>query len=430
MPEGLTTHITCRGGGQPAYRRRNALTRRIAVAGTIASTIPAARDGLLGFISEQIETAVGEVYTTSAAKEVAALALQIITGDIDYTLAVKLLGCTPSALQGSGSNRSTIAMGRWGEIDDASAHWKRDVPHAMGVLATILAVVWGTAAGGPLGSPGFGLVAWARIITNVLPASKATEVFVDLFAQASAQAHRLRTKPGESKVNWPRYVDSIGSRKYHPLLIELNAEEAAQRMVSAAAATAAAKSKKGGGGGNGGSGGNGGNGGNGGGGNDTASTGDKRGKPGVPKGTAGPVGAPGVRAGKRAAREEAYQARHSDADSPAPSPAKGAADTGGGKAQDWVPDFAVDSITKFIDKQEQRGAVDAFEYLCRQANPTGANTDLPCAFAALAKCNTPADRPCRTCARQSQMTTPTPVPAGAVARVKAACVAAIASRIN
>lgn len=358
----------------------------------------------------------GEIYTTTASAEIAKLSLQIISGDIDYTLAVKLLGCTPSALQGTGSNSSTIAAGRWGVVDDDGGHWMRDVPHAMGVLAPILAVVWGNAAGGPVGKPGFGLNAWARIVTNVLPASKAKEVFVDLFAQAAAQAVRLRTKGGEGKVDWPLYVDSIGPRKYHALLVELNAEQAASRMVAAAAAKKSPKEKPAGdGGGDGGSGGNG------------AEAGSKRNKNGTPKET-GPVtvGEPGSRDAKRAARQAAHQARVDDPNDPKKgSPAKGKQ---AGKG-DW-PDFAKGSISKFVDKFEQRGAVDAFEYLCKQADPSINTLDMPCAFAALAKCNAPADRPCRSCTRQAQMTTPTPIPAGAVARVKAACDDYVAGRIT
>jgi hypothetical protein len=405
---------------QPAYRRRIALLRRIAVAGTIASNVPAARDGLLGYIVGEVEAAVGEIYTTTAAAEIAKLGLQIITGDIDYALAVKLLGCTPSALQGTGSNSSTIAAGRWGVVDDDGGHWMRDVPHAMGVLAPILAVVWGNAAGGPVGKPGFGLASWARIVTNVLPSSKAKEVFVDLFAQAAAQAVRLRTKLGESKVDWPQYVDSIGPRKYHALLIELNAEHAAARMVAAAASKKQPKEKGGGGGG----------GGEGGGGGTGAEPGGKRNKDGTPKGTPGPVGLPGEREPKRLARQAAYQARVDDPNDPAgkgsPAAAKGKQ---GGRA-DWTPDFAKGSITKFVDKHEQRGAVDAFEYLCKQANPACSMLDMPCAFAALAKCNAQADKPCRSCTRQAQMTTPTPVPAGAIAKVKGACDDHVAARIT
>jgi hypothetical protein len=46
--------------GQPAYRRRTPLTRRIAVTG-IAPNVPSGRDGLKAYIIVEIENVVGEV---------------------------------------------------------------------------------------------------------------------------------------------------------------------------------------------------------------------------------------------------------------------------------------------------------------------------------------------------------------------------------
>jgi hypothetical protein len=364
------------------------------------------------FITESIEDVVGPINSTSAADDITRLTHMILVGGIEYPHAVKLLGCTPPALRGKGTSQSAIGEGRWGSIADTEGRWKSDVPTALGFLARILANVWGTAAGGPIGTAHeFNLPQEVRIIVGTLTHPKAKEVFEDFFEQAAVQAKRLRQREGMDKVDWPMYVSSMAERKYSALLLELRAEEAADRKCDE-------RADRGGGGDGGGSG-----------------AGDKRRTPGTP-GTPGPVGEPGSRAKARAQRQAEYNnAKAAAGGAPlqlagaaAVQPPKPAKPSGGGVS--WVPDFKPDSITMFVDKINQMGAVDAFEYLCRQANPTGQAADMPCAFAALSKCSTQLTKPCRSCTRQAQMTTPTPVPAGAVARVKAACVAAIASRIN
>ena len=390
---------------------------------TIAASVPAAREGLLTAILEMIEKIVGRVYRTSAAAEIAKLGAQIISGDIDYALTVQILGCTPPVVEGRGAE-SSIGDGRWGLIDDKAGLYRADVPLAMGHLSSIIAVAWCTAAGGPLGAvPGFGLMSAARMLVNSLPPAKVKETFEDLFTQAAEQAKLRRKREGQSMLDWPLYVQEMGPRKWFALMQVHRAEEAAARTYACAMANGSIVA-----------GGVGGGGGGGGGGNPSGSgAGGKRGDPGIP----GKVGEPGSRAAKRAARDAAHKAGKATQGAttpPSTPPIKGGPalvpTIAGSPAAAWIPDFSTNSITMFIDKLNRRGAVEAFDFLCRQANPSLSRQDQPCAFASLATCNAPAAKPCKTCVNQASMATPTPVPAGAVARVKAACVAAVASRIN
>jgi hypothetical protein len=405
----------------PAYCRRTALTRSAAATGTIAASFVAAREGLLTWTIEYIEKVVGPVYRFSAAMDISKLALQILSGDIDYHLTVKLLGCTPPATEGYGSEQSTIGEGRWGSCGDSVNDWKADVPTAMAVLSVLLADVWCVAGGAPLGpETGFGLTTKARYIVRMLPQCKTEEIFVDLFKHAAEQAKLLRRRDGQAMIDWPALIDGIEKRKLTVLVSEMRAEEAAVRTYGAMAS----KATGGGGGGGGGA-------------------GDKRGKPGQEQ-KPGEVGSPGTRDAKRAAREADFKARskekkEAEAATKQATPTKVAASvsfaapaSGGGAANagQWKPDFAAGSITMFIDKLNKQGAVETFDYLCREAYPGLPTLDMPCAFAAFGKCAAATARPCRSCARQNSMATPTVVPAGAVARIKAACVACVASRIQ
>jgi hypothetical protein len=94
-----------------------------------------------------------------------------------------------------------------------------------------------------------------------------------------------------------------------------------------------------------------------------------------------------------------------------------------------VPSFAPLSISRLIDKANKNAAIDAFDFICKQQ---GLAAHMPCAIKELTgSCQGPPQ--CRKCTAQAALIagggTATTVPAGLVAKVKAACNPDTAGRI-
>ena len=110
-----------------------------------------------------------------------------------------------------------------------------------------------------------------------------------------------------------------------------------------------------------------------------------------------------------------------------------------GARTEWVPSFAANSITKMVDKATHKGAVEAIDYIITSTcGPAAARLECrPCGFILLTgSCRSAADPSinCLNCAAHKLMSPPgcdvVAVPPGAVAKVKAACIAKLAAQIK
>lgn len=435
--------------------------KRIAcVAGLIHGNFLMAREMMLEWIKTEIETIIDVRRIASVEDDVNTLALEILKGHITYKLARKLLGGRkPSSASERG--KSIFGTGAWGD----------EVPFAVSVvemakhLGNILHQVWGKGAGSPMGTEdGFGIERVFREAVASLSEENTGLLAVDFFQRAGLGASRFRTRRGAPPVDWAECAQTSEALKLNPAVDEQNAEAAASQIAAKVATEVATQIAA----------------------MAAAAAGQKRpyvaaaaaglqtglatqasgGAPPSPvKGAPGVPGAPGTGKEKRRLRAEAHAAAKMAGAAGAPPATAGAAGAppatglaqsrvtqsavqaavaspaavptavvthaataaaggGGGAAAGWTPTFAANTITSFINKATRDGAVEHFDYICKQAGLAAA---MPCAFASLATCQ---GTVCRKCADQATRSPPTPIPAGAVKRVKDACTPAVALKVT
>ena len=395
--------------------------------GKIASTVTEAREWLLEWITHRVEEEIGPSRVQDVRAGANSLAMCVLCGDFDaeeYRLVVKLLGGRKPMPTSKSS--SLLSEGEWGQhAEAAGGRWKADVPNAMRILGEILGTVHGDAGGGPLGDvPGYGLHELAQQTTGTLTSANTEDVFVDLFRRA-ARAHELRrTRRGSPMVDWPQLVLDTGPRKVDKLLGEEAVDRRTDLRFAELAALAGAKR--------------------------AYVAGDK----GTPaetrtKGTPGTPGEPGSRKAKREARQAEYNASKAAGDkgattnaaANAAANAKAVADlaavAGGGAppktstagpTHGKVPTWAPGSIDKWVDRVNHMGAVEHFDLLMQEAHPTVRGKGaLACAHFSMGQCRAG----CESCAAQTALGANAPaIPAGLIAKVKAAATPSVAAKIT
>ena len=391
--------------------------------GLVPTTIVNARDELSTYIRKLLEQVVHQRRVAEVADDLKILATQIQCLTIDLDLAVRLLGGTrPSSDRG----KSKHGKGRWGSIDEA--HFATDVPAALQHLGVIVAATWGSAGGMTMPSD-LADLGWndlAREVVGSLSHTNTAEFFKDFFQRLSLSAVHMRTRKSPSgSVELPD-VDALAAETseihFKPVISEQNAEQAAReeakkycdaaiaglkRPSNAVNSSQAAPAAS----------------------NPAANTGPKPKK--APKGAASSTSATGTTTAPAPTPATAPAAT-------APTPA-GSAGTTPRTAASFAPSPAPTSpwtpadgtISKFIDSKDHKGAVEYFDYLCKQA---GLSAALPCAIDHMDLRGCHGAPGCRKCVKLDALVATgqpkTPVPAGVVDRVRAACDANTAAKIK
>ena len=218
----------------------------------VAAVVVDARSWLLADVQDQIEQVVTEKRLPEVHDKVEALAGSVLCvralkdGKLDeatslYSLAVHLLGGTPPADE-HGTDNDEVGRGTWGtRLGRQSAI---DIPIAMYHLARLIAMTHGRAGGGTFRvakqtAPstahvfdGLGLVGVARHACGSLTPEKVDEAFKDLFMRAQNLVMRIRTRRGSQPVDWVALISEVVQRKVLPLVNELRAENAVERMAT------------------------------------------------------------------------------------------------------------------------------------------------------------------------------------------------------
>ena len=361
--------------------------------GQIAAPSDNARAGVLEWIRMAIEHVVsggherGQARVTEVSDEIdrLGLAVQVLMrsktcegpGAIPDTealfpLSTKLLGGTPPAEEAS-VDADVDGRGRWGQISGEQS--KVDIPTAMGALAPILAAVHCTAGGAPLGlaqagsgsggwqvpskSDGFGLTALARQACGTLSDARVRELFDWVFAQASEAARKRRTRPGSAPPDFAKIVREAKREKLEPLKREQQAFAATDRRLAERDRAKSPRRDEDEGGEEGAG----------------AEKKRRRGKP-----TAAPR-SEGTGAAALADKFLADLATEKGQKPPPPPPPPPAGDGARGAK------LAPNSISKLVDRDERKGAVEVLQALYVSRHPNRASlTEQPCPFLAIKGC--------------------------------------------
>ena len=416
----------------------------------------AARELASDFLKTEVEKIIDVERLAEVVDEAHILASQIQSAAITYELAVKLLGGLPPAKKGT----SKHGQGYWGCTSEAK--YKVDVPTTFQHLGRIMAKFWGEGLGCETEEAELGMVTMARTVVSSLSAANAKLFFDSYFKKLEMAGIMLRTRcmgsqplggqrpphlisshlissrlipshlttspshpthpsglisahpisavhrSGAPLPDFDRIRLEVTDKSLDPIVAQQDSEGHAERVAMETVDKAIAA-------------------------NNLMQAGAKHKLEKVKATPADPAAAKAKGKGPPQPKGAAK----------ATTPVTFAAAAGGGakapatlKAPpaptalvstrlpapgEWVPDWTPDSIgRKVILKGEPKtgSAVDAFDFVCRQQGLAHA---MPCAFQELFTqgCNGPPN--CKKCAAQLKLATPTPVPAGLVAKVKAAC---------
>ena len=142
----------------------------------------------------KIEAIIDARRVHSVADDVKLLATMLITGVVDYTTVVRLLGGRPPSDE---PGEDAYSAGSWGDdgVDSGGTAWRVDVPKALGHAGELLAEIFGMGIGCRMGKvPGFGLRATAEAaIADGLSADNTKALFVEWFQGVAYSMERLRT---------------------------------------------------------------------------------------------------------------------------------------------------------------------------------------------------------------------------------------------
>jgi hypothetical protein len=370
------------------------------------------------------------------------MAQAIRTGDCEFQAVVAMFGGRQSSnKRGHGSQTSAAGQGREGQWEGLNA--PQDVPKAMGAFGELLRQVQGEGLGGPLGTQvGYGLKELADDGYDAVDGERVRIMIVKILDRLRLHCHRRRQRIGSGPPDIPGMVHEVRTDSLDALTHEQAAADVALAVAEAAikawsagkgdaanksaAATAAAKFAAAGSG--------------------TvtppetpaleghsksarrkanAKARKAAGTAAQPPGGQTPAGkaAAGIAAAAAAAMTQAQQQNQAAAAAIAAAAAAGAK-ANPGKLHSFKPG----SIAYYVDKSNKQGAVEAFDYLCSLEYGSVALHERPCAFAAMGTCAKAAV--CRKCTTRAVLTSPVPVPAGAVAKVKAACTPGTAAKIT
>ena len=172
--------------------------------GRIASSVLLASEGLERFLRARIAGIVGEVRERAATTDITQLARDVLTLDLNYDLAVRILGgIAPREVRG---RQQSVSRGHWGAFEGARA--AGDVERAMRHLGDLIGQAHGLAGGCDMsGEEYFGLDEMARVAFAVLAAGDVKQMFVDTFARLSRQARERRAGNRLGAVDVQREVD-------------------------------------------------------------------------------------------------------------------------------------------------------------------------------------------------------------------------------
>ena len=388
--------------------------------GEAATTAIAARESLLLFITMAIENIITRKRAHERAADVAKLATCILVLDLELELIVVILGGIRPEDDESGTERDMQFAGTWGSLDETQA--KTDMPLAFDRLGSILGAVHSTAGGAPMSAskPGFGIGDKARQATARLSPEKYKELFADFFRRVKYAAHARRTRLNQPLVDIEKELNDTFAAKYNPLIAEQRVERTTLRCMAEGAPRAPSPKRE----------------------RDGEAAAEQKQLSAKERRTRGMPSA--TKEAKLAAAAAANAAANATAASAAaaalgdhPPPPKEKKDARGGSRT--PPSFAPNSISKMVDKVDHMGAVEAVDFLIIKAHGAAAERleCRPCGFIVLTgTCRSATNNSikCLNCAAHALTSPPgkdvLSVPAGTVAKVKAACTARLASDIT
>jgi hypothetical protein len=408
---------------------------------------------LFGWTLKRIEAHIGDNRVAKCKPDTVKMARAIILGNCDFEAVVSLFGGTPSSNKRvHGASSSVAGTGRAGTFLGLSA--AVDVPKAFEAFGTLLRCVQGKALGGKLSiERDFGFKALVDEGFESVDVARVRFMIEEIFKRLNLWCERRRQRVGYGAPDIGAMVTEMRTESLTALTNEQASADVSLKVALAAIA----------GWGNGGAG------------------AKERATAAAMLAATGGEPEPATAAGKPAAPDDGLSANQRKR-ARAKLKKKEAADaksagTGGQTPQDQnpqpktqpkqtqqpqqpqqgqppqqpqpqpqaghqqpkiaravttpVPTFASGSITKFVDSYTREGAVEAFDYLSMMAYPSVAGELRPCAFECMATCAKAASGLCYKCkARSALTTTPVTAPAGAVAKVKAACDAVTAAKIT
>ena len=387
-----------------------------------------------------MEAVVDTRRVAAVAGDVTLCAKRMVTLVIDYALVCRLLGGrAPSAVP----NKSAHAAGDFGVWESGGAdgsRWKWCVMLAMGHTGRVLKRIFGDGMGWPVGTTAdVGLSSLAeRAVESGLSAQHTKELFEDVFRRWAWAAQSLRTGRAEDIPNLPALLEEAEACKLAPV-VEMQdaaaaAAAAAATLVDARLAEAGIKRKDAGS-------------------SAPATTAAATAAVAAAAAAAGGGVAKTPRGAKKGGKTTTAAAAAAQAQTAAATtyasatagatalaPAKAAAAAAAARATAaattgaWTPTYLPGSILKFADRSSKdpnrkKDAIEHFDYECRLLH---LDAHMPCGFVAMrvggcrGATGTP---PCQRCVAQAARTPPTAVPAGLVAKIKAACDAPTAGMI-
>ena len=389
-----------------------------------------------------IEEKMGEGRVAKSLADIQNLAKQILSGDLTIDLVVSLLGGRRSSIKRARNilAATTCGNGRQGEV---TGHFAvTDITNGMAALGEILGVIIGDALGGVLGDElGFGLESLVYDAMEVLDIDRTRFLIEEVFQKIRLHAQRSRTRTGMPPMDIGRFVLEVRADWFAEMRAEVAAVNAARAdaLLNSVGQTGAGKTPTA---------------------QQTAATAKAAADAAAAAAAAGgqQPGTPttykkktGAERRKEAIAKAVLAATSPGAAAAVSTPAAGTPKTGtpnagkpagaqpqpgqtppGGGTPNAAPSptFAPNSIVLYLDIQGKRGAVETFDYLTWEAYPGTPKHERPCAFEAFAKCAMAPHDKCKKCRARAALTNPVPVPAGAVAKVKAACDPGTAAKIT
>jgi hypothetical protein len=370
-----------------------------------------------------LEAEIGSDRLQGVATEVTALRDAVMMGAIDFGQTIKLLGgVSPVSASGGDSSNADFIV-RWGTIVGATS--EADIAGGLSTLASLLYMTHVGAGGFACqdASLDFGIKGLVRRVAGgQLTETARNAFFVGAFGAVAHQFHLMRTRENAAMFSIAGAISDYESRHLSLLVQQTRMAERVELAVNASIQASLAQFVKA---------------------TAVASTATKAKAQADARGNGGgeASGAKESNNAKRKRQAAEKLALRSAAGAKAAAPAAGGGNGGGGSgggggggggggtggsggggcgggaAARGAFTWAANSITRKVDPQTRVGAIEAFESLCSAAGIAPASQ--PCAFATLFTlgCRSPA-----SCARcKSQALTATPIPAGTVDKIKAAC---------
>jgi hypothetical protein len=427
------------------------------MAADICASIPVAMERLHGWIMVAIEALIGDNRVAKCKPDIIKMARAMITGDCSFEAVVVLFGGTTSSNKRYHNAASSAAgTGRAGDFSGVNA--ATDLPKAFEAFGKLLRRVQGTALGGTMGTEldyGFRELVDEGLESVDVP--RVRLLIEKIFERLSLWCERRRQRVGHGAPDIGALVSEVRTESLAALTNEQASSEVALKVALAAIAgwsggtagakeraTAAAKRAAAGGE------------------PDPATGRDepakdadgltsaqrKRARAKLKKKEAADGKAAGAGAGGQTTPGQPATAGNTKTP-PQQTPGQPQPQTPQGQTQPqqaggpWgtqikvhrpiaapVPTFKPNSILRFVDVVTKEGAVEAFDHLTNVAYPNVPGAERPCAFACLGKCDKAKTGGCYKCDARSKLTAPVDAPAGAVAKVKAACDSVTAAKIT